>query len=101
MKHICQNRLPTFKEEESKCNEFKICSFPVTEGRNANTGPRQEQDHYNSARLSPLPLFSTPLVVEQLVVLVVVVVLVVLVLVVVRHNVRLLSLPVLGLSVSV
>ena len=65
----------------------------MTEGRNANTGPRQEQDHYNSARLSPLPLFSTPLVVEQLVVLVVVVV--------VRHNVRLLSLPVLGLSVSV
>ena len=62
---------------------------------------RQEQDHYNSARLSPLPLFSTPLVVEQLVVLLVVVVLVVLVLVIVRHNVRLLSLPVLGLSVSV
>ena len=59
---------------------------------------RQEQDHYNSARLSPLPLFSTPLVVEQLVVLVVVVLVV---LVVVRHNVRLLSLPVLGLSVSV
>ena len=46
------------KSRRVNVNESEICSFPVTEGRNANACRPQER--YNSARLSsPIIFHST------------------------------------------